>query len=282
MKTSLFKLAIALIFTMVFSSCNQGQKSTSNTENQVDWNLAILAYTFKDNTFAEAIAKAKELGIDRIGGFPGQAIGGGIEGSMAFNMDSLTRGKVLDLLATNNVQLVDFGVISPKTQEEWVQLFEFAKSMGIQNIVSEPEPALLDYISTLCDQYQIKVAIHNHASPSIYWHPDTVMKSLEGKSELMGVCADVGHWYRSQLDPVQSLQKVSSRLFELHFKDIAKDGKDVVMGTGDIQIAPLLEILKQQHFKGVLSLECEGDLHGNVPEIAKSVAYYQQVLTQIP
>ncbi len=282
MKTSVFKLAITFFILVALISCNQGQNKSTDKSKEVDWDLAILAYTFKDNTFAEAIDKAKELGIDRIGGFPGQAIGGGIEGSMSFEMDSTTRKKVLDLLTSNDMKLVDFGVISPKTQEEWVKLFDFAKAMGIQNIVSEPDKELLEHISSLCDQYQIRVAIHNHASPSIYWHPDTVMKSLEGKSELMGVCADVGHWYRSQLDPVVSLQKVSSKLFELHFKDIAKDGKDAVMGTGDLQIASLLEVLKQNHFKGILSLECEGDLHGNVPEIGKSIAYYQEVLNQLP
>src|SRR5690606_25095670 len=140
-----------------------------------------------------------------IGGFPGQPIGGGIDGTLSYMMGENQRIKVLEHLALKQVKLMDFGVISLDSEQEWASLFEFAKAMGISNIVSEPDPKYLDYLSSLCERYEINVAIHNHAYPSTYWNPDSLMRLIEGKSKRIGICADVGHWVRSGLDPVVGL-----------------------------------------------------------------------------
>ncbi|WP_156307982.1 sugar phosphate isomerase/epimerase family protein [Sphingobacterium endophyticum] len=282
-----------LLMLCVLMACNSNssnkQKSQqdttqSPTSGSVNWDLAILAYTFRQGTFFEAVDKAKDLGINEIGIFPGQEIGAGINGKMNIDMDSATQQKVKELLKSKDMKLADIGVISPTIAQDWEKLFQFAKSMEIPLIVSEPDPKFLDQISTLTEQNQIKLAIHNHAAPSMYWNPDSLMAGLEGKSQMIGVCADVGHWLRSNLDPLASLKKVESRLMALHFKDVSMEkpeGLDVVWGDGNIPTEDLLKELKASNFSGVLSIEYEGDLEKNSSALKQIMEIYKNQVQQI-
>lgn len=276
----LFASLVAFVF-LTGEACAPSEK---HSKPDAPWDMAILAYTFRNHTFFEAVDKASELGIRYIGGYPGQPIGGGMEGTMGHTMGENQRTKVLDYLARRQVKLVDFGVISPDSEDEWIALFEFANMMGIENIVSEPDTKYLDQVSSLCDRYQINVAIHNHASPSTYWNPDTLMHLIEGKSKRLGVCADVGHWVRSGLDPVAGLQTVRDRLMQLHFKDVSKaglDAEDVVWGTGVTGVEAMLAELIEQGFSGYLSVEYERNPDDNVSEIKESLRFYEQALANV-
>jgi sugar phosphate isomerase/epimerase len=290
MKTKSFVLILNLILAYSMIACSPGSKSEDQAQTSdqdsagvVKWEVATIAYTFRKFTFFEAVAKTKELGISYIGGYPGQLIGGGVEGNMTFDMDSETRQKVLAYLHEQGVKLIDFGVITPKTDEEWRQLFEFAKAMGITNIVSEPRPDQLKLVSALCDEFNINVAIHNHPAPSHYWNPDTLLAAISGLSSRVGACADVGHWVRSGLDPVESLKKLDGRIKELHFKDESEKGKEateVVWGTGVADVKGMLEELHRQNFDGFLSIEYEAKPEDNMKEIGESLRYYNQVVSE--
>jgi sugar phosphate isomerase/epimerase len=282
-------LALLLACNPISSTNQSNVQKSDSTENAdlskpANWHLAILAYTFREGTFIEAVDKAKELGIDEIGIFPGQQIGAGLDGKMDFNMDQATQLKVKELLKEKQVKLADIGVISPTSNADWEKLFQFAKSMEIPLIVSEPDPKFMGQIEDLCEKYQIKLAIHNHAKPSMYWNPDSLMIQLADKSPLIGVCADVGHWLRSGLDPSESLKKVESRLMALHFKDVSMEsaeGLDVVWGSGNIPTLDLMQMLKENNFSGVLSIEYEGYLKENPDALKQIMEIYKNQLEQI-
>ncbi|GGG96694.1 hypothetical protein GCM10007415_34920 [Parapedobacter pyrenivorans] len=273
-----------VLLLLTGGACTHSGKRSDSIQYEAPWKMAILAYTFRNHTFFDAVDKASALGIRYIGGYPGQPIGGGVEGTMSPTMDEDQRRKVLDYLASKYVKLMDFGVISPESEQEWTALFDFAKAMGVENIVSEPNPQYLDRVSALCDRYQINVVIHNHASPSTYWNPDTLMSLIEGKSERMGVCADVGHWVRSGLDPVMGLQTVRGRLMQLHFKDVSlagPDAEDVVWGTGVSKVEAMLAELVDQGFSGFLSVEYERNPADNMQEIRESLQFYEDALARV-
>ncbi|MET6996834.1 sugar phosphate isomerase/epimerase family protein [Chitinophaga defluvii] len=298
-RTSTFFIGLLIIcgvlligFLILFGvvSCNSGNSTKESTSSKdstataVGWKVATIAYTFRNFTFFEAVVKAKELGLNYIGGYPGQVIGGGLEGNMDYTIDSSKQRKILAYLAEQGVKLIDFGVVTPETPAQWRQLFEFAKAMDITNIVSEPHPDQLDMVSKLCDEFQIGVAIHNHPAPSHYWNPDTLLAAIAGKSARIGACADVGHWVRSGLNPIESLKKLDGHILELHFKDESaksKDAEDVVWGTGVSDVKGMLEELHRQKFTGFLSIEYESKPEDNMKEIAASLGYYQQVVDSL-
>ncbi|GAA4308210.1 sugar phosphate isomerase/epimerase [Compostibacter hankyongensis] len=266
-------------------SAEQGDSTQDSvTADALGWKMGVQAYTFRNFSFFEAVDKTKSLGLHYIEGFPGQKIGGGLEGTLDFKMDAAAQQKVLDYLKQQDVKMMAYGVITPETPEDWKKLFDFARNMGIENIVSEPKPEHMDLVSQLCDQYSINVAIHNHPAPSHYWSPDTLLAAIQGKSKRIGSCADVGHWIRSGLDPVECLKKLEGRIIESHFKDVsAREPKaeDTIWGTGVCNLPAMLEELHRQHFQGLFSIEYESHPEDNIPQIRESLQHFDQALANL-
>lgn len=245
---------------------------------KLDWKLGIQAWTFHDTTFAAALDKMNTCGVKYVEGFPGQKIGGGMDGTMDYHMDKAKIKKIKKMLKDHHLTMVSYGVVVPKTAADWETLFKFAKALNLQNIVSEPEESQIPMISKLCDKYKINIAIHDHPRPSHYWSPDILLNAIKGASSRIGACADIGHWTRSGLDPVECLKKLEGHIKELHFKDLnekSPDAHDVPWGTGINNITGVMEELKRQHFQGLVAVEYEYDWGHNVPDIIKSLQFFR-------
>lgn len=291
------KYYLLLLLTGLLLSCrdkkdqNQVLEKIVRTEDsnytapeKLGWRLGSQAYTFKEFTFAEALDKLKSIDLKYVEAYPGQKIGGDIEGNIHHSMDANTRAKVKQLLDEKGIKLVCYGVVSGKDEAEWRSIFDFAKNLEIETITSEPAPEYLDLVESLCNEFGINLAIHNHPQPSRYWNPDTVLKALEGRSGRIGACADVGHWVRSGLNPVECLKKLEGKIISLHFKDLNQQGKeahDVPWGTGISDVKAMLAELKRQNFKGVFSVEYEYNWKNSLPEIEQSVNYFNQVAAEL-
>lgn len=194
------------------------------------------------------------------------------------------RNKIKAYLDKRNVEWKAFGVIVPESRAEWDSLFVFAKEMGISTIVSEPDPEDLTYLSDLTDEFKINIAIHNHPKPSPYWNPDTLVSAVEGLSNRIGACADLGHFVRSGIDPVESLKKLRGKIIETHIKDVSdqsKEAKDTVWGTGVVQLPELLKELKNQEFNGLFSIEYEADPKDNMEQIKESISFFKKEIAKL-
>ncbi len=252
---------------------------------ELGWRLGVQAYSFKNFTFFEAIDKAAAAGLGYIEAYTKQKISAGSDETTHFTMGAATRKKVLAKLETSGVKLVAYGVVKGKNEAEWRQIFEFAKAMGIESITTEPKFEELDLVEKLCDEFDIRAALHNHPSPSPYWSPEILLAQLEGRSKRIGACADTGHWMRSGLDPVECLRKLEGRIISLHFKDLDhfesqdtprgdRTAHDMIWGQGAGNAFGMLEELKRQKFQGLISAEYEYNWDHSDKDIARCAAYF--------
>jgi sugar phosphate isomerase/epimerase len=252
-----------------------------------DWKLGMQAYSFNRFTFFEAVDKTKALGLGYIEAYPGQKLSKEKPDVRTdHNMSSEHKKEMLQKLRVSGVKLMNYGVVSlPNDETECRKVFNFARDMGIETIVSEPPEEAFGLIEKLCDEYEINVAIHNHPKPSHYWNPDTVLKVCKGRSKRIGACADTGHWMRSGINPVEALKKLRGRIISLHVKDLNEFGNrsahDVVWGTGAGDFREVLIELDRQDFEGVFSIEYEHNWLNSMPEIAESVSYFGRTASQL-
>ena len=167
---------------------------------------------------------------------------------------------------------------------EWQQLFQLAHDMKMEYITCEPPLTLWDEVEKLSRRYNVKVAVHNHPKPSDYWTPKNLLHKLEGRSKLLGACADVGHWKREGLDHMQCLKQMKGRIVSIHFKDIeaVREGKqwqdDTIWGKGILQVSDMVSLLQQQKFKGYLTIEYENNWYNSVPDIQQCLDYLSTIL----
>ena len=97
-----------LIFFLVLNICLFGVVNNllaQNPEAKLGWKLGAQAYTFNRFTFFEAIDKIDSCGLKYVEAYPGQTIGGGIEGKMDYHMDAAKRTKILQRLKEKGILL---------------------------------------------------------------------------------------------------------------------------------------------------------------------------------
>lgn len=244
------------------------------------WMIASQAYTFKEFTLSEALEKMESLDIKFVELYPGQLMGPADKRTTNFTMDAQQIDDLKALLKKHDIEVISYGVISPKKKEEWQALFAFAKTMGIKTIVSEPLQSQLELVDGLCQKYNIRVAIHNHPIPSPYWDPAIVLDALKGRSKYMGACPDLGHWTRSGLDATTCLKMLQGRIFEIHMKDVNKTDKSghaVVWGEGVIDWQRVAAELKRQNFSGMFVIEHEYNWTDPMPDLKKNLAFFETI-----
>ena len=287
-----FKLTGAVSAAMILADraglglCAADKPRGAPHAEKLGWRLGCQAYSFNRFTFFEAIDKVASLGLHYIEAYPGQKLSQQKpEVKFGEDLPAEIRQEVNSKLAQAGVKLVCYGVVGlPKDQQACRRVFEFAKQMGIETIVSEPPADAFELIDALATEYQINVAIHNHPRPSHYWNPDTVLEVCKGRSQRIGACADTGHWMRSGINPVDALRKLKGRIISFHFKDLNQYGPlahDVPWGTGKGDIRAVLKEVYAQRFQGVFSVEYEHNWLNSLPEIAQCVEFFDRVAAEL-
>lgn len=172
---------------------------------------------------------------------------------------------VLEKLRRRDIALSAHGVnrFGPSHAENR-SLFEFADRAGIRNLSADPQPddATFSSLDRLVDEFGVRIAIHNHGPGSRWDTPETILAALEGRHPGIGVCADLGHFLRSEVDPVEALRAFEGRLYGVHLKDFAerrKETRGVVLGEGHLDLVGVFSALRDVGFPadGALSLEYE-------------------------
>jgi sugar phosphate isomerase/epimerase len=243
--------------------------------------VSVQAYTFNRFSTFEAIDKTAQAGGKLIELFPGQKLSADDEAKIGPDMSAEAVAKLKAKLAEKSVKPVAFGVTGISRDEANARkLFAWAKDMGIGVINTESVDAL-DTAEKMAKEFDIKVGIHNHpqrANDPNYkvWEPQYVLSQVQNRDRRMGACADVGHWVRSGIRPLDALRILKGRIVSSHFKDLHEfsgGGHDVPWGTGVSEIKLLLDEYKSQGFEGPMSVEYEHNWDDNVAEVAQCVAF---------
>jgi sugar phosphate isomerase/epimerase len=298
------KLSLMTVAVLVGSGVlAQDATKASSAADKLGWQMSIHAYTFRKFSIFECIDKTAALGLTHMS-LSGSVSLTGKDSVSTTQLSDKDAAAIQKAVADKGIKLVNIGVVKlPPDEAASRKVFEFAKKMGIDTLVAEPEPAALDTVEKLCKEYNIKVAIHNHPKPSPYWNPDTVLAAVKDRTPLMGACADTGHWLRSGLDPVECLKKLEGRVITLHFKDLVPDEPkaqdtaaatskkkkkseskamhDVPWGTGVGNVKAQMVELKRQQFHGVFGVEYEYNWDNSVPEIAKCVTFFNATCKEL-
>jgi sugar phosphate isomerase/epimerase len=161
--------------------------------------------------------------------------------------------------------------------------FEYCKRAGIGVIVAgDPGPETLPRIEKFIQEYDIRIAIHNHGPEDKLWHsPLDVLKALKGMDPRIGCCIDVGHTSRAGTDVVQAIHEAGARAFNVHMKDLTNSQSkesQVAVGEGIMPIKRIFEALVAIKYKGFVDLEYEIHPDDPMPGVIASFAYLRGVL----
>lgn len=235
--------------------------------------LGLASYTLREFTLDETIAMTKRVNLTHIA-----------LKSMHMPLESAESQikTIAQTVRDAGLNLYGVGVIYMKTAEQVDQAFAYAKMAGISVIIGVPNYDLLARAEEKVKETNIKLAIHNHGpGDDVYPGPDTIYEKIKNLDTRIGICMDIGHTRRIGQDPSAMAKKYASRLYDIHLKDVDKEGKDgvpVELGRGIIDIPGFLSTLQKIKYTGVVGLEYEKDGKDPMPGMAECVGYTHGVL----
>ncbi|MGD0814958.1 MAG: sugar phosphate isomerase/epimerase [Verrucomicrobiota bacterium] len=236
--------------------------------------LGIASYTFRKFTLEQAIDMTTQAGFKYINLK---------EVHLPLKSTAAERQAARQKIEAAGLALMGCGVIYMKNDEAEIQrVFEYAKDSGMPVIVCSPVPDALDILEKKAKEFNILIAIHNHGpTDKTYPSPLDVLALIKHRDPLMGICMDIGHTVRIGVDPVKCIHRCGSRLHDLHIKDVtkaAKEGRDVPLGQGVIDIVGVLKALSARKFPYHIGLEYEGHADNPLPDVMECAGYERGVL----
>lgn len=216
--------------------------------------LGIQSYTLRNYSIDDALKHTHEMGLGSVELF-----------NAHFKLDSSPQDieAMLKKVKGYGIKIMGHGV-NPFTKDHEAnkKIFQFAKAAGIRNISADPTEDSFDSLDKLVEEFDIRIAIHNHGPGARYDKVADVLNAVKGRHKHIGACADLGHYIRSAEDPVRAIHLLEGRLFGVHLKDFEEQKdktKGVILGKGHLDVVETFKALNKVKFPsdGCLSLEYE-------------------------
>ncbi len=223
-------------------------------------NLALQSFSlhpYKDNNIV--IEKAKELGLNRMEL---------CEVHVNFNDENSFDG-VIDLYRKAGIEIVSVGVETLRNEPvNDEKRFLFAKKAGAKHISvsfdAKKVPEAYRTAEKLADKYDLKLGIHNHGGRHWLGSSEALSAVFEKVGARIGLILDTAWAIDSGEDPLKMIENFAGRLTGLHLKDFiydrARKRQEVAVGTGNIDLPKIFNLLKKKDFQGLIILEHVGTM----------------------
>lgn len=260
----------------------------ARAQERIGWRLGVAMWGLHTFTLLEGVEKTRQLGLSSVCGLSFQKVSADIPQNFDCELTDAQLEQIrLKMDAAGVSMPVCFYATIPGDEAGCRKVFEFGRKMGIDTFISEPPPESLDVIERFCDEYDIRLAIHNHGpdqSP-LYWRPEGVLEACQGRSKRIGACPDTGYWIRAGVDPLEGLRKLGDRVITIQAHDLnelSAEGHDVPWGTGKARFAEQIRELHRLKIRPAqFDLEYSYDFEDNMAETAECVKFFEEVISQL-
>jgi sugar phosphate isomerase/epimerase len=286
-------VVLLLCVSLFMISCNDDTKTAddSNTTASAvdpakDWKFGVALWTFHTMNFPESLDKVDSAGLKYIEPNTFHSAGPDLKDSLIMRLSPAGIEKLRSMIAEKGLICESIYIAGDSTINSWKKQFDIAKQLGVEFVTAEPPLNMWDALDSLAGTYGIKIAIHEHwKGTSHYWDTDTTIMAIKGHPKFY-VCADLGHWPKSGVNPLDAVKKLSGHIIGIHLKDIAAYNdpslKDVPVGTGVVDFPAIFQELKRQGFKGHIYIERDAeDQPSNLPSVIQTVKYYNEQISKL-
>jgi sugar phosphate isomerase/epimerase len=251
-----------------------------------EWNLGIALWTFHTVDFPTAVAQVDSCGVKFIEPNTFHATGRELKDTLLGQLSREGLEKINSYVQSRGLEVGSVYLGGGKTVDDWKRDFQTARVLHAKFVTAEPPVNMWDEVDSLAGVYGLNVAIHEHwKGVSAYWHPDSVLAAIKNHPHFYA-CADLGHWPKSGIHPLDAIKKLEGRILGIHLKDIAEYNnpklQDVRVGTGVVDFPAIFKELRRQHFSGMIYIERDSqEVHSNVPSVIETVKYYNDQMTKL-
>ncbi len=271
------KSAAALSGVIFAGGCNETALRPKHPRRSIELKLGLASYSVRKFSLDETLEMMQRLNLKYVK-----------LKSMHLPLDSKPKDieKAAAKINSAGIRLYGGGVIYMSSEEQVHQAFDYAKNARLEVIVGVPSYRLLDLVNKKVQEYDIKLAIHNHGpGDRQYPTPAVVHEKIKDLDRRIGLCNDIGHTKRSGIDPAKSILDFADRTYDVDLKDVSKaspEGESVEIGRGVIDIPKIIGLLKKIQYRGVMAIEYEKNAGDPIAGLAESVGYVRALMKTTP
>jgi sugar phosphate isomerase/epimerase len=231
--------------------------------------VGLQSYSFRNFPVDKTLDMIQELGLRAVEFYPGQ---------FPINSTDEQIATMKQKCESHGIKIMGHGVNAfGANKDANRKIFDFAKRAGIRNLSADPSPESFANLDELVEEFDIRIAIHNHGPTHRYNKVEDVLKAIQGHDKRIGACADLGHYIRSGEDPVEVIRRLEGRLYGVHLKDFAEQAaktKGVLLGKGHLDVEAVFKALHKVNFPadGCLSIEYEENPKDPFEDVKQCVA----------
>lgn len=235
--------------------------------------LGVASYSLRKFTRAQAIAMLKTLRVQYVS----------IKSfHLPYESSAAETTAGANEFRAAGIEVLSGGNIDLKEPAKLRAMFEYAKAAGLPMMVCAPRMETLDAVEKLVQEFNIKIAIHNHGPEDKFFpSPESAFEAIKDRDPRMGLCIDVGHTTRTSTNVLESIRRAGPRLFDFHIKDLGDlmdKTSQVEVGRGAMPVAAIFRELIAMNFQGGVMLEYEIKADDPLPGMIESIAYMRGVL----
>ena len=245
--------------------------------------VGVQSYTFRAFDMDRMIAAMRSIGISSVELWDGH-LDPMKTSEAGFRA---ARRKLNDAGITVSAYCANFD--SDVTDEHLDRAFRGAGLLGTSVMTSSTEQPVIPRIDERCRKHKVRMGLHNHwlgdewfkGDKSINFEgPADWARALEGRSELLGINLDIGHFSASGHDAVAYFREHFGRIFSLHIKDRDEDAAHTYrkFGEGATPIAEVLRLARERRFRYAANIEYEMDEKDPTEGVRHSFEYVKRIL----
>ena len=265
-------LKIALVMALAVSATTSQAQLVEGKRGSEDFKIGVAGYSYRKYNIEQTLSLLKSMDVKYL----------------SVKDWWLPLNSTKEQMDAFKAKCADYGVnpyilgpIYMKSEAEVDRAFAYAERYGSDVFIGVPNYELADYVIKKVKETGIKVAIHTHGPDGApFPNIQKVAEIFKDPSLGVGCCMDLGHSVRMGEDIVKDIKKYKDWIYDIHIKDEtapSKQGKTWEMGRGVIDFRPIMKVLRQIKYKGVVSLEFEKNGDNPHPGIAESIGYLRGV-----
>lgn len=180
------------------------------------------------------------------------------------------------------VSIVSLGVQTFEGNDAERKWFECAAAAGARHISAhfrvDSFARAIPKVRAWSREFGVRVGIHCHGGYMFGGQPDVLRYLIDLGTPEIGLCIDTA-WamqigpMRGQ--PVEWVRQFAGQITGIHYKDFVFSAngqwKDVVVGTGNLDLPAFVQALDESGFDGVAVIEYEGDADNPEPALKRCV-----------
>jgi len=248
--------------------------------------IGLQAWTLRKFGLPAMVSIVAELGLEHLElGYLG-------EGGIALD-EPEKADEARELCRRQGIRVETYNAKFPQeaTVEAQRPVFELAKRLGVRTISGGLSTERLPVLDTLAEEYDVKIAMHNHGPGGILSGIEAIGAILKPHSPRIGLCVDTGHYLRLPLNPIDVMTAFRERVHAVHLRDMDPDKDPIkgdggnyvehIVGEGPLDLKGVLKLLLDWNYQGTVALEYKPNADNPLDDIEAALRHIEECLAEL-